>query len=154
MRQVANRWTALDSDSRATIPADTDIEGILLEASQKAAAFANRSTPCADWYVVYGPGWANLGGLSSGRMFVDIFGLRREGGREEIRVTAVHEVAHLVTTRSGDPDAGTLLHRIIDEGLATYFTVLYWNGEVSPAAALGYTDDEWRWAVANELSSS
>ncbi len=38
---------------------------------------------------------------------------------------------------------GTLLGRIIDEGFATYFSHIYAGGGISPARALGYTNDEW-----------
>jgi hypothetical protein len=150
VRLVADRWSALGSDPRATIPADTDIEAILLDASTRAALLAERPTPCADWHFVYGPGVAAAGRVSSGQLFVDIFGLRPDGGRDEVRVAAVREVARLVIARAPDPDAETLLRHVIDEGLATYFAVHYWNGAVSPATALGYSGDEWRWALANE----
>ena len=150
IRRVARSWTELETDPRAAIPFEIDVAGLLMETSRKAAGFAQRPVPCADWYVLYGPGWTNMGGLSTGEMLVDLFGLPRDGGAEDLRIYAPHEIAHLMFGAEADPDAGTLLHTMLQEGFATYFSVLYSDGAVSPARALGYSQEEWDWALLHE----
>jgi hypothetical protein len=148
------RWagTKLDlaGDSRAIIPTQVDLLGLISEMT----ASVNRATGrqgCAEWYLVYGPGWTNLGGLGSGEMLIDFFGLPVGGGAEDIRRWLPHEIAHIVHgQRKGDDDRGTLLSAIISEGFACYFTDRYWGDSMTPAEALGYSEDEWHWAIQHE----
>jgi hypothetical protein len=44
----------------------------------------------------------------------------------------------------------SLLHRIVDEGLACYLNYLYWEERHSPAKNLDFTDEEWDWSIAYE----
>lgn len=142
----------LEGDPRRAIPFTVNTEAMILDASRRVAAFAGRPAPCSDWYLVYGPGWTNMGGLTKIGMVVDFLGMPRDGGAEDFRVYLPHEVAHLVfgPAHAADPDAGTLLARIVEEGFASYFSRLYWGRGLTPARALGYTEAEWRWALAHE----
>lgn len=90
-----------------------------------------------------------MGGLGTGEMLVDFFGITDI--EEDLSIYLPHEVAHvLYAGRPVDPDDGTLLASILSEGFATYFSVVFHEGRVSPAQALGYSTDEWNWAEANE----
>lgn len=147
---VVSLWVDLERDPRAAIPVNTDVGGMIVEANRMAAAFAGRPPRCADWYLLYGPGYANMGGLDTGEMLVDFFGFTEES-RQDLRVYLPHEAAHvLYAGRPPDPQDGTLLSLILNEGFATYFSVLFHDGGVSPAEALGYSPEEWDWAVAHE----
>jgi len=148
-RRVARRWVDLEHDPRASIPVDVDVAGLIVETNRVAAALAGRSPRCADWYLIYGPGMANMGGLSSGEMLVDFFGF--SDSEQDLRIYVPHEAAHvLYGGRRADPQDGTLLSSMLSEGFATYFSVLFHAGTVSPAGALGYSAQEWDWAVENE----
>lgn len=142
----------LAGDPRRDVPDSLDLAAEITGATARMAAFARRPVPCSDWYVVYGPGWTNLGGLGGIGMVVDLLGLRRDAPVDDVRQTLPHEVAHLIMAagHAGDSLRGTLLHRIVDEGLATYAAWAYWKGTLTPAQALGYTDAEWAWALDHE----
>ena len=63
-----------------------------------------------------------------------------------------HELTHEVTgADSVDADNGTVLSRMVSEGLACYATYVYGTARsLTPAQALGYTEGEWTWALAHE----
>lgn len=146
----ARREFDLAGDPRSPIPTRVDLLDLIAGVTSNIERLTGRRG-CADWYLVYGPGWANLGGLSSGEMLIDFFGLPRAGGLENLRRTVPHEVAHVIHgERPDDPDRGTLLSSIISEGLASYFGDLYWGDDMSPAEALGYDQTEWQWALGHE----
>lgn len=147
---VRTRFT-LAGDPRRDVPLATDPGAMIADATQRMAALAGRPAPCSDWYIVYGPGWTNLGGIGTA-MVVDFLGMPRERAAEDFRAYLPHEVTHLIfgPAHAGDPDAGTLLNRIVDEGFATYAGRQYWGKDFSPAQALGYTEAEWAWALAHE----
>lgn len=119
--------------------------------TERVAQLTGRQPPCSDWFVVFGPGWANLGGLSTGMMLVDFFGMGTAAA-QNFRYTMPHEVQHLVfgAFHRDDPDGGTVLGSIIGEGFATWFAWLFWKGEQSPAAALGYSENELKRALEHE----
>lgn len=149
VREVADRWSDLERDPRAAIPVNHDVGGMIEEANRLAAALTSRPVPCADWYLLYGPGWANMGGLSTGEMLIDFFGFSDE--QEDLRIYIPHEIAHvLYGKRPQDSQDGTLLSSILSEGFATYFSVVFHEGHLSPAAALGYSPEEWSWAELHE----
>jgi hypothetical protein len=148
------RWarTKLDlaNDPRAVVPTQVDVFGLITESTANIERKTGRRG-CVEWYVLYGPGWTNLGGLGSGEMLIDFFGLHSGRGAEEIRLSLPHEIAHVVhRQREGELDHGTLLSMIITEGLATYFTDRYWGDAMTPADALFYSEEEWNWAIQYE----
>ncbi len=110
--------------------------------------------PEGTWYLVVGPGWTNMGGMSDGMMVVDF--TQMEPDAAEIAAVLPHELTHQVhgpaLTRAGDPDRGTVLHRIISEGFATYVAAVHADGATTAAQAqaLWYSPAEWDWAVAHE----
>ena len=134
-----------------TNPTRTDFFGVIADVTARAEEIAGLRG-CAEWYLVYGPGYANMGGLSDGRMLVDFFALGIGGdfSIEDIRQVASHEVAHVLRGHASEPEAWTVLNVIVTEGMADYFKKIYWGGELSDAEVLGYSDSEWEWAVAHE----
>jgi hypothetical protein len=150
VRRVARRWADLERDPRTAIPVTVDVGGMIVETNRMATTLAGRPPRCADWYLVYGSGVANMGGLGTGEMLVDFFGFSRDHG-EDLRIYVPHEAAHvLYGGRPRDLEDGTLLALMLSEGFATYFSVLFHDGAVSPAEALGYSPQEWDWAVSHE----
>ena len=106
--------------------------------------------PEGTWYIVFGPGWTDMGGLSGIGMVADFS--RMQPDSAALAAILPHELTHQVhgTAAAADPDAGTVLHRIVAEGFATYVAWVHGAGERTPARALGYSDEEWRWALAHE----
>lgn len=149
------RWAGerfrLEDDPRRVLPFAGDVAALVAETTRRMAALTGR-TGCGEWFLVYGPGWTNMGGLGGRTMVADFFGMPRYDGLSDARVTAPHEVNHLIfgPAHAADPDTGTVLLRALDEGFATWIADLYWGHGVSPADALGYTEDEWRWALEHE----
>lgn len=150
IKRVAARWTELETDPRAEVPTRSDVSRLIRETATRASTLAARPPACADWYLVYGPGWTNIGGGAMG-MVVDFFGLPREDPVGDLQLYMPHEIGHLVFARSrpAEPDGDTLLRPIIEEGFVSYFSALY-HGGIPPARALGYSDQEWEWAVGHE----
>jgi hypothetical protein len=149
-RRWARTRPDLAGDPRAVVPTRVPLLDLIVDVTSRIEQATGR-LGCADWYLVYGPGWTNLGGLSGGAMLIDFFGLPTEGGESEIRRWLPHEVAHIIRgSRSGDGDRGTLLSSIIGEGFASYFTDRYWGEEMSPSEALAYSEEEWTWALQHE----
>jgi hypothetical protein len=151
IRQVMGRWGDLETDPRASVPLDVDVTELIVQTTRRAADLANRPAACTNWYLIYGPGWANLGGGPMG-MLVDFLGLPRGREAEDLRNHMPHEIGHLIFARArgSDPDTATLLHRIVEEGFVSYFAVQYAAGSLSAAESLGYTDEQWAWAKQHE----
>jgi hypothetical protein len=146
----ARRQLDVANDPRSEIPVQVDVADLIADIAI-AVEQATGRRGCSDWYLVYGPGWANLGGLGTGEMLIDFFGLAREGGAEEVRTWLPHEFAHVIHgSRGPDPGRGTLLSAIISEGFASYFAYRYWDGAITPAQSLGFDESEWEWALQNE----
>ena len=81
-------------------------------------------------------------------MVLDVLGLPTTDPIGDVRFVMPHELNHLLFSR---PEAsGSLLYRMIDEGFASFVADEYWGAGLSPADALGYTEDQWRWAVEHE----
>ena len=104
--------------------------------------------PTGTWYLVFGPGWTDMGGLGGIGMVADF--TRMEADSARIADILPHELTHQVHAAADDPDAGTVLHRIVSEGFASYVAFVHGAGRMTPARALGYSPDEWAWAVAHE----
>jgi hypothetical protein len=108
--------------------------------------------PAGTWYIVFGPGWTDMGGLGDIGMVADF--TRMVPDSTAIAALLPHELTHQVqgasAAHTADPDAGTVLDRVVGEGFASYVAWVYAGGERTPAQALGYSDDEWEWALAHE----
>lgn len=141
----------LATDGRNNLPVRADVAALVLDATRRDFE-ASGYRACADWYLVFGSGVANLGGLSGRMMLIDFFGVPPTNAVENIRLTLPHEMNHISFGRghAADPDAGNLLSSIIAEGFASWYADLYWGAEVSAAAALGYSEAEWIWALEHE----
>ncbi len=149
-KRWARRNLDLVGDPRSSVPVQHDFLPEITEVTVRIEEITG-SRGCSEWYLVYGPGWANLGGMSTGQMFVDFLGLPKEDPLGNIRGSLPHEVGHVIRTGPpNDPGRGTVLGSIIEEGFATYLGDLYFGEEVSPRQALGYSEDEWRWAREHE----
>lgn len=124
----------------------------LFTASANWLVKATGHRPHGVWYIVFGPGATDMGGFADGTMLADLSKI--EPDREAIGWKLPHELTHMVHGASigqrTDPDSGTVLQRIISEGLASYATYVYAAGRRSAAQSVGYTDAEWSWALAHE----
>jgi hypothetical protein len=124
----------------------------LFTASATWLVKATGRRPRGVWYIVFGPGWTDMGGFSDGTMVADFAKL--EPDREVIEFKLPHELTHMVHGASAgqrnDPDSGTVLQRIVSEGLASYATYVYAAGRRTAAQSTGYTDAEWASALAHE----
>jgi Predicted Zn-dependent protease (DUF2268) len=140
-------------------PINTNLAGLLnlrldslFTASAAWLVKATGRRPRGVWYIVFGPGWTDMGGLSGGTMLADL--TKIEPDREAIEWRLAHELTHMVhgasTGQRTDPDSGTVLQRTISEGLASYATYVYAAGRRTTAQSIGYTDAEWSWALAHE----
>ncbi len=135
-----------------TNPIRTSFLALIADATARAEEITGLRG-CAKWYLVYGPGYANMGGLSDGRgMLVDFFAPGYDGdfSIEDMRQLASHEVAHVLRGHASEPEAWTVLNVIVSEGMADYFKKIYWDGELNDAEVLGYSESEWDWTVAHE----
>ena len=150
-RWIREAWT-LENDPRRDIPLSADLGAMIVDATRRVATLMQREQACSDWYLVYGPGWTNMGGLTGIGMVADFLGMPRERGVDDFRAYLPHEVAHVAwgAGHRGDQDAGTLLERIVGEGFATWFSDMYWGDSLSAAQALGYSDEELQRAFAHE----
>lgn len=64
-----------------------------------------------------------------------------------------HELNHLAydPLRKDDPKKDTALRQTIDEGLACYFTWVFFNKEIAPYEAVeNMTEKDWNWYLDNE----
>src|SRR5512140_586531 len=109
--------------------------------------------PRGTWYIVFGPGWTDMGGLRDIGMVADFTKMQPDA--EAIAEILPHELTHQVhgasPGRSNDPDRGTVLDRIVSEGFASYVAWVYGGGRRTPAQALMYPAAGWDWALAHEV---
>src|SRR5690348_4509777 len=137
----------------AEIPAilALDLDSMFTSSAAWITATTGRG-PHGKWYLVFGPGWTDMGGFTDGSMVADFTRLMPD--RRQLEFKLPHELTHEVHgAREGaatDPDTGTVLSRIISEGLACYAAYVYAAGRQTPAQSLGYTDEEWKWALNHE----
>lgn len=110
--------------------------------------------PQGTWYLIFGPGWTDMGGMGDGAMVVDFSKMIPDSAR--VAALLPHELTHQVhgpaLDRAGDPDVGTVLHRIVAEGFASYVAALFAGGVADGARAVGYTSAEWAWASSREAA--
>ena len=145
------RWVRREFDlaghSHRAFPTQIDLPRLITEATTRAAAMTG-IRGCAEWFLVYGPGWAGMGGLSDGRMLVDFFG--DHSSAENMHWAVPHEVAHVLRHQESEPETRNVLAVTVDEGAAVYFEDIYWGDDKNAAEALGYSNSDWDWAIAHE----
>ena len=96
-------------------------------------------SPRGEWYIVYGPAWANLGGLTGGTMFIDL-SHRSNSSNEAIMMMFPHELTHQIYANVNPHNDTTALGSIINEGFAVYMNGLYWKKSFTLAEHLGYPE--------------
>lgn len=134
--------------SRLSAVLDLDLDGLFTQSSKWVYQVSGKQ-PHGTWYIVFGPGWTNMGGLGDIGMVLDF--TRQAHNREAIEFVLPHELTHQVNAaRPNDPDQGTVLQRIVSEGLASYAAYVWAAGRKTPAESVFYTSEEWQWAVAHE----
>ena len=134
--------------SRLSAVLNLDLDGLFTQSSKWVYQVFGKQ-PRGSWYVAFGPGWTNMGELGEAGMVLD-FTLQAPN-REEIEFILPHELTHEVNAaRPKDPDQGTVLQRIVSEGIASYAAYLWAAGRKTPAQSVFYTPEEWQWAVAHE----
>jgi hypothetical protein len=119
----------------------------------EAVEWLQRTTgrsPAGTWYLLFGPGWTNMGGVGGGRMLADFTNMPPDAA--EIANLLPHELTHQVHQEAAavDPDAGTVLYRIVAEGLGCYASWVYGGGAISHARAIAFNDAQWQWALQHE----
>ncbi len=125
-----------------------DIEKIFTNTVKKFESFSGKY-PKGTWYLIYGPGWTNMGGLKNGIMLLDFS--RMNPTNEEISFLLPHELNHQVYHDEYiDEDDNTVLYSIINEGFASYFNYIFWDKKFSQAKAVAYSEDEWNWCLLHE----
>ena len=134
--------------SRLSAVLNLDLDGLFTQSSKWVYQVSGKQ-PRGTWYIVFGPGWTNVGGLGDTGMVLDF--TRQEQNRDAIEFALPHELTHQVNAaRPNDPDQGTVLQRIVSEGLASYAAYVWAAGRKTPAQSVSYTSEEWRWAVGHE----
>lgn len=108
------------------------------EVKKGMEAFTGYS-PRGEWYIVYGPAWANLGGLTGGTMFIDL-SHRSNSSNESIVMMFPHELTHQIYANVNPHNDTTALGTIIGEGFAVYMNQLYWKNSFTLAEHLGYPE--------------
>ena len=137
----------LAGDPRRAFPTKIDLPRLIADVTAQVEEMTGLRG-CAEWYLVYGHGQANMGGLGDGRMLVDFFGL--DSSPEDMHEALSHEVAHVVRRQESEPEPWNVLTIVIMEGMATYFEAIYGGDEQNGAEALGYSESEWDWVITHE----
>jgi hypothetical protein len=109
----------------------------LFTASARWLVNSTGRRPRGIWYIVFGPGWTDMGGFRDGSMVADF--TKVEPDPDAIEYKLPHELTHMVHGASpgqrSDPDSSTVLQHIVSEGLATYATYVYAAGRRPPRAS-------------------
>lgn len=105
--------------------------------------------PDGNWYIIYGPAWTNLGGLSTGEMILDL-SHNRNSTNEKIIKLYPHELNHQIYFYTKPKSEKIALDRILDEGFATYVSYLFHNQKYTISEELGYSEKEYQYCVNNE----
>jgi len=106
--------------------------------------------PQGIWYLFFGPGWTDMGGLGNGIMLVDLGNKTIEF--DYLKFMLPHELNHQIYDKTNpfDLNAGTVLYRCINEGFASYLNYIFWEKKYSPAKNLLYGEEKFQWCMANE----
>ncbi|MDE2796642.1 MAG: DUF2268 domain-containing putative Zn-dependent protease [Gemmatimonadota bacterium] len=143
----ARRELDLASHPQRAFPTQVDLPSLIADVTAQAEEMTG-FRGCAQWYLVYGPGWAGMGALTDGRMLVEFFA--HHSSPEDMRWALPHEVAHVIRGLESEPKPWDLLAVIVTEGVADYFKDTYWGNDQSVPETLGYSRAEWDWAIAHE----
>jgi len=149
-RWAATTLLASDHPVRTRVAAwlDVGLDRLFTETSDWIVRTTGRR-PRGTWYIVFGPAWTDMGGFPDGTMLADFSQMLPDSAGLTLKLA--HELTHEVSGAASDPDARTVLSRIVSEGLASYATYVYGSPRhLTPAQALGYTESEWAWALAHE----
>lgn len=98
-------------------------------------------TPKGNWYIVYGPAWADLGGLGDFAMLIDL-AHANNSSNEQISRLFPHELTHQIMTNVNKHKDTTALSSIIGEGFAVWMNKKYWKEKLTLAENLGYSPEE------------
>jgi uncharacterized protein YjaZ len=141
----------VEQDVRRTLPLELEMAELIAETTRGMMAYTGRSG-CGEWYAVFGPGRTDMGSLGNGRIVIDFLGMPPDIDADAIRLTLAHEVNHVMfgARRQLDPHAGSVLYRMIDEGLAAYVAHRYSGPVGSAARALSWSEEELAWALRHE----
>jgi uncharacterized protein YjaZ len=123
----------------------------LLEATALKMSTLTGHFPQGKWYLVFGPGYTDLGGLGNGIMLVDFS--NKNINFDHIKFLLPHEFNHQIydKTNPSDPNSATGLYRIINKGFASYINYIYWDRKYSPAKNLLYSEEEFQWCMNHEI---
>lgn len=116
----------------------------LLKQFRKVAKDMEKLTgyaPKGNWYIVYGPGWTDLGSLGSFAMLIDLSHENNSSNGNIVR-TFPHELTHQIMTNVNKHKDTTAISSIIGEGFAVWMNQKYWKQKFTLAQNLGYTEDE------------
>jgi len=102
-----------------------------------------------DWYILFGPGWTDLGGFGDGTMLIDLANFSANNA-ERIVWLYPHELNHQIYAKTLNIKDNIVLNRIIDEGFATYVSYLYHREKYTIAQELMYSEDEYQFCRENE----
>ncbi len=97
--------------------------------------------PKGKWYIVYGPGWTDMGGLGDFAMLIDL-SHRSNSSNDQIVRTFPHELTHQIMTNVNKHHDTSAITPIIGEGFAVWMNQLYWKDKYTLAQNLGYTPEE------------
>ena len=97
--------------------------------------------PVGRWYIVYGPAWTDLGGLTGGTMLIDL-SHEKNTSNENIMMMFPHEITHQIYSNVSNHGDTSAIGSIIGEGFAVYMNKLYWENKYSLAANLGFSEAE------------
>lgn len=125
----------------------TQFDRILIEESfySSVARMAELTglTTMGKWYMLFGPGWTNLGGLGNGVMVIDLANSANNRVEEIIRFFP-HEINHQIYNKTFPRENNNkVLHRILDEGFACFVSYLYFEGKTTIAKELAYSESDY-----------
>lgn len=96
------------------------------------------------WFILFGPGWTNLGSLGDGDMVIDLANHYNDSA-EAIKKFFPHEINHQIyDVIESRPKGNAVISRIIDEGFACYVSHLFHEGKYTIAQELVYTEDGYK----------
>ena len=105
--------------------------------------------PEGTWYIAFGHGVTDMGGLGNGIMVLDL--LRETVTPAYVRRILPHEFNHQVFDRSNPTDTTARgLYRCINEGLAVYVNQLFYGNRFTLADYLGYSPEQLKIAYDKE----
>lgn len=98
-------------------------------------------TAYGNWYIVYGPAWTDLGGLSDFAMLIDLAHISNSSN-EKIARMFPHELTHQIMANVNKNKDSTAISSIIGEGFAVWMNQKYFKQKFTLAQHLGYSEEE------------